>query len=107
MAAFGVACVTLAVLIAVSLVADRAFSSEPRLPMQWTLTGSVVWSAPRRRALLFTPVLSAVILFAIAGVLSVLGEEDSTNGLLAMCVVSGMLVGVHGFHLWLVRRTLP
>jgi len=106
MAPFGVACVTIALLIAVSLVADRAFSSEDRLPMQWTLSGRVVWTAPRRRALLFTPVLAAVVLFATAAVLSVVGEASSTDGLLVMCFVSGMLVGVHGFHLWLVRRTV-
>lgn len=60
-----VALVAIAVLIAMSLRANQRFRKEARLPMQWSFTESVNWTAPRSVALAFTPALGFCILLVV------------------------------------------
>ena len=53
--------VAVGAMIALSLRSDRRFRAIDRLPMQWTLTGTVSWHAPRAVALAFTPVLGTML----------------------------------------------
>lgn len=55
------------ILIGLSVRANARFPAEERLPMQWSISGSVNWTAPRVIALSFTPVLAigTLILFVI------------------------------------------
>ena len=97
-----------ALLPAMSLRANRRFNMEPRLPMQWGLDGSVNWTAQRRTALAFTPILAGICLTGIVALTAFLkpraGQEDfvaPVNFFVAM-----VFVGAHALHLWLIRRTV-
>lgn len=95
-------------LAAMSLRANRRFEGQSRLPMQWGLDGSVNWTAPRKIALAFTPVLAAVCLIplpvAVAFVKPKGGQEDLVIAVVAFCTIAFLLA--HAFHLWLIQRTL-
>ena len=99
---------TVALLIAMSLRANRRFASQPRLPMQWGVDGSVNWTAPRKIALAFTPVLAAICLAPIAVAAAFVkprtGQEDLITPGVAFCAVA--FLAVHAFHLWLIWREL-
>ena len=102
----GIIALALAALIAMSVRADRRFRDRPRLPMQWSITGEVNWTAPRLVALCFMPVLSLVVLVPTA-ILSVTlpprpGQEGYAVPVLAGVALS--LVGAHALHLWLIGR---
>ncbi len=66
-------------MIALSVRADRRFRAIDRLPMQWTLTGTVSWHAPRTVALAFTPVLGTVLILVI-GAMAFLGAAARRAG---------------------------
>lgn len=95
-----------AILVAIAIAADRRLGERGNLPMQWTLGGHATWTAPRRFALAFVPVIGIVILFGIA-----LGENGDPTGdgsaardvqaMIGVALVAGQLL-----HLWLVRRSL-
>ena len=88
--------------------ADRRFRNEDRLPMQWSLTGEITWSAPRRVALAFIPAL-AVIVLAILGVIMLTlqpraGQESQV--LPAFMGLGATFVAIQLAHFWLIARTL-
>jgi len=101
-----VAVLGLAVMIEMSRRADRRFRGEQRLPMQWLLDGTVIWTAPRRVALAFTPVLAAFVLAATVAMTLLLKPRPGQEGL-EVPVVAGMalvFIGAHALHLWLIVR---
>lgn len=103
-----VAILAIAMLASMSLMANARFRNERRLPMQWSLSGSVNWTAPRPLALAFTPVLAALCLSATAASAVLLQPRPGQEGLVvpALIAVALTLVGVHALHLWLIARTL-
>jgi len=103
-----VALIAVALLTAMSLRANRRFAMEPRLPMQWGLDGSVNWTAPRRVALAFTPVLAAVCFVAIVALTAFLKPRAGQEHLVlpVNLFVALAWVGAHAFHLWLIQRTV-
>lgn len=105
-----IALVVVVGLAAASIRANRRFSREERLPMQWSFTGKVNWTAPRRVALAFTPVLAAIILGA--AVIAIELSGDARPGQEGMGPAVIFLVGivfllVHLLHLRLIARTWP
>lgn len=103
-----IALIAMAVLIAMSWRADARLHREARLPMQWLLDGSVIWTAPRRAALAFTPVLAACVLL-LTVVLSVLMTPRPGQEWLEVPVilcVALLFVGVHALHLFLIGKSL-
>ena len=103
-----VAGIAIAMLASMSLLANARFRDERRLPMQWSLTGSVNWTAPRPLALAFTPVLAAVCLSATAAVAVLVQPRPGQEGLVIPALVAAAVtfVGAHALHLWLIARTL-
>jgi hypothetical protein len=97
-----------ALLTAMSLRANRRFERRSRLPMQWGLDGSINWTAPRKVALAFTPVLAAICLMlvgvAAAFVKPRAGQEDLVIPVVIFCAAA--FVVAHALHLWLIRRAL-
>lgn len=103
-----IAVLTVAVLVAMSARANRRFRGEARLPMQWSVNGSVNWTAPRRVALAFNPVLGTLCLFGFAAMSSFSQPRTGQEGLVipANIFVALIIIGAHAFHLWLIQRTL-
>ncbi|QJU58881.1 hypothetical protein HL653_14875 [Sphingomonas sp. AP4-R1] len=88
--------------------ANTRFGSEARLPMQWGFTGQVNWSARRRVALAFVPVL-AIVLLGFFTVISInvpprAGQDDLVFPILVVMGVT--LVAAQLFHFWLIERTI-
>lgn len=97
----------------IALRANARFQREDRLPMQWWVDGSVTWSAPRRIALSFIPVLAT---FTLCGLAALLSHMKPRPGQEHLAVPSFLVVGllflvIQIFHLWMigktVRRTKP
>jgi len=88
--------------------ADMQFRSEARLPMQWGFTGEVNWSAPRRVALAFIPVLAVALLsffpFMSMNVPTKAGQEELIFPILI--VMGAALVAAQLSHFWLVKKTI-
>lgn len=99
---------TVALLTTMSLRANRRFESQSRLPMQWGLDGSINWTAPRKVALAFTPVLAAVCLVLVAVAAAFVKPRAGQEGLVIPVVIFCAVVFLvaHAFHLRLIRRAL-
>ncbi len=95
-----VSVLTLAVLVAASVYADRHLPAAERLPMRWGMTGRVLRTAPRRVALAFTPVLAACMFMALA----VMDREVDGAGDRVVRILAPSFVLAHAFHLWLIHR---
>lgn len=101
-----IALVFAAILILVAWRADARFRQWQRLPMQWTLTGSVTWTAPRRIALALIPALAIPILAAIAATIGRVPPRAGQEGLeIPVLLLTGaVFVAVQWLHLRLVAR---
>jgi len=88
--------------------ADTRFRNEARLPMQWSFTGQVNWSAPRRLALVFMPVLAIALLgFFTLMSINVPPRAGQEGLVLPILIIMGLtLVGAQLFHFWLIGRTI-
>ncbi|TXM67598.1 hypothetical protein FV222_20140 [Methylobacterium sp. WL103] len=98
-----IAIAAVAVLSALSLWANGPFSALDRLPMQWSLSGEVNWSAPRPLALAFVPVLAAILMAIDLWV-------HRRNARLARRNTAIHAVGfliAYGFYLGLLFRFVP
>ena len=96
------------VLCGVAFRANKRLRSEDRLPMQWLLPDTVIWSAPRPVALAFVPAL-AFLSFAGLAVLSLYTRPRPGQEFMvipAMIAIGLVLLGVQLFHLWMVDRTI-
>jgi hypothetical protein len=87
--------------------ADRRLEANDRLPMQWGLGGGINWSAPRRPALIVTPLLSGAGLLTAAVLIGFSRGEPNVDrseilGLLAALGVVG--IAVYAGWLALVMR---
>ncbi|OJU48184.1 MAG: hypothetical protein BGO03_07745 [Mesorhizobium sp. 61-13] len=101
-----ISALSIALLGGMSLWANRHFAKFERLPMQWSLTGKVNWSASRRLALMLTPVLATLTLLFV-GLTFVASEAlGSRESLTAAAAISGGFLGAHALHLYMISRTL-
>lgn len=95
-------------LIGMSIVANARFRREDRLPMQWSVSGSVNWSAPRVPALMFTPALAICVLtLFVVGAMNV-APRPGQEGMVvpALAGLGSAFVVAHLFHLWLIAKAL-
>jgi hypothetical protein len=94
--------------IALSVGANARFRSESCLPMQWSLSGSVNWSAPRLVALAFMPVVFGGV-FVFYVVSARMGRvRPGQEGLIVpmLILIGGGFIAVQLFHFWMIDRTL-
>ncbi len=99
----------LATLAGLSLRANRRLASRDRLPMQWSLTGKVNWTAPRPVALAFTPVLGLLgLLFMLWLTLTHTPQHSvGDHATMALLAFGATLIVVHCFHIWLLEKSRP
>lgn len=87
--------------------ADRRFSHHPKLPMQWGFSGGPNWYAPRRLALIATPLLGGIGFIAVAAaVIAAPFSMTANRGLIVQLLVGLGVLGIVAFagYLWLVKR---
>ncbi|MBW4329884.1 hypothetical protein KY084_03220 [Stakelama sp. CBK3Z-3] len=95
-------------MVLVAFAANSMLSNHARIPMQWSLTGKVNWTAPRPFALAFFPVLAILLAIALS-VISVYsaprpGQEQ--EAVYAIPLVTGLLLVIQCIHLIIARRSL-
>jgi hypothetical protein len=100
--------ITIVLLVELSRRANRRWSDEPYLPMQWSLDGRVNWSAPRPLALAFMPVLATVCLIGIGALLlfATPGHHQGDVGSATLALCATGLVCIHLLHMWLIGKTI-
>ncbi len=88
--------------------ANERFRCEEHLPMQWSFTGAVTWSAPRRIALSVMPALAVVTLGGMAVMsLTVPPRAGQEGDVLPVSIGAGaLLVAIQLLHFGLIARTL-
>jgi hypothetical protein len=103
-----IALIAAMVLIGMSLRANARFREETRLPMQWSVKGSVNWTAPRRLALAITPAFAICILAAAVVSTLTLEPRRGQEGfeVPVIVVLALAFIGAHGLHLWLIGKAL-
>ncbi len=108
MAILIISAIIVLVMIGLSGRANAQFRGEARLPMQWSMSGSVNWSAPRAVALSFTPMLAmgVLMLFNITVMTGQVRPGQEDLALPVLVALGALLIGVHLLHLWLMHRTL-
>jgi hypothetical protein len=102
-----IATVSILAMICVSLWANSRFKAHDRLPMQWSLTGKVTWTAPRPFALAFYPSLTVIIVIAMS-ILSNhltprLGQEEEAA--YAIPALGILFFVIQCGHLFMTNRT--
>ena len=92
----------------VALWANRRLRDHERLPMQWWLTGEVIWSAPRPVALAVIPAFSSIALVGLALLSFNVQPRPGQEGLeMPANIAAGiMLLAVQLFHLWMIEKTI-
>lgn len=92
-------------LVAAALLAwwaDRRLAAHDRLPMQWGLSGRPNWYAPRRPALIITPLLSGIgLLTGAVLILFSRGEPNVGEPQVLGLLVSLAVVGIAAYAGWL------
>lgn len=75
--------------------------------MQWSLDGSVNWTAPRKLALAFLPTLAAGILalLTIAPLFLPVRSGQENEVASVTLIVAFAFVGMHALYLWVVAKT--
>ena len=82
--------------------ADRRLAAHDRLPMQWGLNGQPNWYAPRRPALILTPLLSGIgLLTGAVLILFSSGEPNVGQPQVLGLLVSLGVVGIAVYAGWL------
>lgn len=96
------------IIAALSVRANARFRHEDRLPMQWSLSGRVNWTAPRVLALSFTPALAVCALTFFVVLVAYGKSRPGHEGevLPVLLLFGGILIAAHSFHLWLIGRTV-
>lgn len=103
-----VAAIFVIIVCVLAFRANRRFHDENRLPMQWGFTGEVTWSAPRRLALAFMPMLAVVVLGFFTVMSLNVPPRPGQEGLVFPTLVGtgATLVVVQLLHFWLIAKTL-
>lgn len=96
------------IMVGLSVRANSRFRGEERLPMQWSISGSVNWTAPRVIALSFTPALAiGVLIFFVIGSMTMQPRPGQEGFVVPTLLgLGGCFIAAHAFHLWLIGRTL-
>lgn len=95
-------------MVSIAIWANSRFKSHNRLPMQWSLTGKVNWTAPRPLALAFFPGLAVATVIALSIVSGHATPRPGQEGeaVYAIPLVVILLLLIQCAHLLMAHRTL-
>jgi len=93
--------------VVIAMMANSSFRDEARLPMQWSITGKVNWTAPRVVGVSFFPVVTIFVL-GLIWFASLRATRPGQEGLVVpiLLATGTMLIAVQLLHLWFAARTL-
>ncbi len=102
-----IGCVFCLLAIAIAVVANYAFRGEARLPMQWSITGKVNWTAPRIVGVSFFPI-GTFFVFGYIWFASLKPARPGQEGLVVpvLLATGTTLIAIQLLHLWFASRTL-
>lgn len=108
MIVLGIAILFAAIFTSLSVWANARFRAHERLPMQWSLTGAVNWTAPRALALTLIPVLGTGLLGFITLLALNVSPRAGQEGMVlpTTMVIGAAFVGLQLVHFWLIEKTL-
>jgi heme/copper-type cytochrome/quinol oxidase subunit 3 len=108
MIVLGVAIIFAVILAGLSVRANARFQQHERLPMQWSLAGTVNWTAPRALALALIPALGTGLLGFIALLALNVRPRAGQEGMVlpVTMLVGAAFLGAQLVHFWLIERTL-
>ena len=108
MIVLGTAIIFAVILAGLSVRANVRFQQHERLPMQWSLAGTVNWTAPRAFALTLIPALGTGLLSFITLLALNVRPRAGQEGMVlpVIMLVGAAFVGVQILHFWLIERTL-
>ncbi len=88
----------------ISVAYRQSFSEAELVPLKWLPDRTVVQSLPKRTALLFFPVLTALVMASLTG-LALVGPAEKQWPLLALvCVVGLVFLAANAFMLGRAAR---
>ena len=93
--------------VAIAMVANYSFRGEARLPMQWSITGKVNWTAPRVVGVSFFPIVTFFVL-GLIWFASLKPTRLGQQGLVVpiLLATGTTLIAIQLLHLWFASRTL-
>ncbi len=108
MVLLGISALFAIIFVLVAMRANARFRWHDRLPMQWSLTGSVNWTAPRRIALGLLPALGMGLMLFTALITSTVGPRPGQEHLVVpvMFLMGVAVVAIQFLHFWLIDKTL-
>lgn len=100
---YGVLAVSIAMMAFIAIWAYRNVApDEARLPMQWSVSGTVNWRAPRIVAIAASPLL----MLALIGVIFFFSRHDHQERDMALLWIAFLGPALQGLHMALVARTV-
>lgn len=100
---YGVLAVSIGMMAFIAFWAYRNVApDEARLPMQWSVSGTVNWRAPRLVAISATPLLMLVLIALIF----VFSRHDHAERDMALLWISFIGPALQAMHMALVARTV-
>jgi hypothetical protein len=108
MIVLGITIIFAALLTGLSVRANARFRRHERLPMQWSLAGTVNWTAPRVLALSLIPALGVGLLTFITLLnLNVRPRAGQEGMVIPVTILMGAtFVAVQLLHFWMIDKTL-
>lgn len=90
-----------------SMRANTRYRCHKRLPMQWSLAGTVNWSAPRILALSLIPGLGiGLLMFVTLLNLNVMPRAGQEDMVLPVTILIGVtFIAVQLLHFWMIDKT--
>ena len=103
-----VALIATVLMVGMSIVANRKFRDQDRLPMQWLLSGEVTWKAPRLVAVAFVPALGIPIIWATVVLTMFVAPRPGQEGfeIPVVLLMAVIFVAIQFLHIWLIDRHL-
>lgn len=108
MIVLGISVIFAAIFAGLSVRANARFRRHERLPMQWSLAGTVNWTAPRVLALSLVPALGIGLLTFITLLnLNVKPRAGQECMVLPVTIMLGAtFVAIQLLHFWMIHKTL-
>lgn len=102
----GLTLLGLAAMASFARSAWRRLPADARIPMQWSLSGKVLWRAPKAIGLLSLPVIATIVLFVLMASARMFGPMAVPDALILFLARLGILGGLISGQLMQINSVL-